>query len=198
MKELIMELLNYIISLGYFGVALALMIEIIPSELVLAYGGFMVSTGHLNFVGAVIAGTIGGAFQQLFLYWIGYYGGRPFLERYGKYLLIHKKHLEISEMWFRKYGVGVIFFARFVPVVRQAISIPAGISKMSLNKFMVFTILALIPWSILFIYIGEQLGQNWGKIKEITAPYIDVFAIVIIAVFVIFLIVKFRQRKFKP
>ncbi|MBM7645227.1 membrane protein DedA with SNARE-associated domain [Scopulibacillus daqui] len=198
MKEIVMELLNYIISLGYLGVALALMIEIIPSELVLAYGGFMVSVGHLNFAGVVIAGTIGGVIAQIFLYWLGYYGGRPILEKYGKYLLIHKKHLDLSEMWFDKYGVGVIFFARFVPVVRHAISIPAGISKMSLNKFTFFTILAIIPWSILFIYLGEKLGQNWDKIKDITAPYVDVIGIFIIAVFILFVLVKFRQRKFKP
>ncbi|MFC4617485.1 DedA family protein [Camelliibacillus cellulosilyticus] len=200
MKELIMHLLDMIISLGYFGVALALMIEIIPSEIVLAYGGFMVSLGHLNFIGAVIAGTIGATIAQLFLYWIGSYGGRPFLERYGKYLLIHKKHLDVSENWFKKYGAGVVFFARFVPVIRQAISIPAGIAKMPLGRFIFYTVLATIPWCILFIYLGEQLGSKWGEIKQIAAPYTDTVAIVIITLFVLFIVFKVWQsrRKFKP
>ncbi|GGH80882.1 membrane protein DedA with SNARE-associated domain [Pullulanibacillus pueri] len=200
MKEIIMHVLETIISMGYFGVALALMIEIIPSEIVLAYGGFMVSTGDLNFAWTVVAGTIGATIAQVFLYWIGYYGGRPFLQKYGKYLLIHSKHLDLSERWFKKYGGGVVFFARFVPVVRQAISIPAGIAKMPLGRFIFYTILATIPWSILFIYLGESLGQNWDQIKEVTAPYIDTVALVIVAIFVLYFVYKFikSRRKFKP
>lgn len=198
MHDIILQLLNGIISMGYFGVTLALMIEIIPSELVLAYGGFIVSQGHLNFAGVVIAGTIGILVAQLILYWIGYYGGRPFLNKYGKYLLIHNKHIDLTQRWFEKYGAGVVFFARFIPVIRQAISIPAGIAKMALGKFIFYTVLATVPWAILFIYIGERLGENWGDIKQITAPYINTIAIVIIALFIIFIIIKVTRHKYKP
>ena len=200
MKDLIMQFLDMVMSFGYFGIAVSLMIEIIPSEIVLSYGGFMVGLGHINFVGAVIAGTIGATIAQLILYWIGSLGGRPFLKRYGKYLLIHKKHLDISEKWFEKYGGGVVFFARFVPVVRQAISIPAGIAKMPIGKFVFFTVLATVPWCILFIYLGIKLGQIWSQIKEVTAPYVDTAAIVIIAIFAVFIIFKMwrSRRKFKP
>jgi membrane protein DedA with SNARE-associated domain len=86
------------------------MLEVIPSEIVLSYGGYMISQHKITFVGAVIAGTI----VQLFLYWIGLYGGRSFLDKYGKYLLIKKKHLDVAEHWFQRYGVGVIFTARFI------------------------------------------------------------------------------------
>lgn len=195
-----MQFLDMIMSFGYLGIAVALMIEIIPSEIVLSYGGFMVGLGHINFVGAVVAGTIGATIAQLILYWIGSLGGRPFLEKYGKYLLIHKKHLDVSEQWFEKYGAGVVFFARFIPVVRQAISIPAGIAKMPIGKFIFYTVLATVPWCIIFIYLGIKLGENWSQIKQITGPYVDIAAIVIIAVFLIFIIFKVwrSRRTFKP
>jgi len=200
LKELLMQFLDMVMSFGYFGIAIALMVEVIPSEIVLSYGGFMVGLGNINFVGAVIAGTIGATIAQLFLYWIGSYGGRPFLEKYGKYLLIHKKHLDISEKWFEKYGAGVVFFARFIPVIRQAISIPAGIAKMPISTFIFFTVLATVPWCIIFIYLGLKLGENWSKIKEITAPYVDVAAIVIIAAFLLFILFKVVKSRhtFKP
>ncbi|PAD68355.1 DedA family protein, partial [Bacillus sp. 7586-K] len=121
MEEAILRLLEWVTDLGYFGIALGLMLEIIPSEIVLAYGGYMVLLGKIDFVGAVIAGVVGGTIAQLFLYWLGSYGGRPFLEKYGKFLFINKHHLDVSEQWFEKYGTGVIFGARFIPVVRHAI-----------------------------------------------------------------------------
>ena len=116
--------LLFLTSLGYLGIALGLMIEIIPSELMVAYAG------------------------------------RPFLGKYGKHLFIHKKHIDTAEAWFNKYDTGVIFAARFIPIVRHAISIPAGISKMSLKKFTLYTVLAVILWSFLFIYLGNQLSSN--------------------------------------
>ena len=198
--ELIRQFLDLVMSFGYFGIAIALMVEVIPSEIVLSYGGFMVGLGHINFVGAVIAGTIGATIAQMILYWIGSLGGRPFLEKYGKYLLIHKKHLDVSEKWFDKYGAGVVFFARFIPVARQAISIPAGIAKMPLGRFIFYTVLATVPWCIIFIYLGIKLGENWGQIKQIAGPYVDIAAIVIIACALLFIIFKVwnSRRKFRP
>lgn len=173
MQEFVRVILESLEDLGYFGVALGLMIEVIPSEIVLAYGGYLVSLGKINMVGAVIAGTIGSTLAQLFLYLMGYYGGRPVLEKYGKFLLIKKSHLDVAERWFQRYGTGVIFGARFIPVVRHAISIPAGIAKMSIRKFLFYTTLAIIPWSIFFIYLGIQLGENYEDIKEVASPYLQ-------------------------
>ncbi|MDG4656265.1 DedA family protein [Ectobacillus antri] len=193
--DVINQLLEFFMSLGYFGIALGLMIEIIPSEIVLSYAGYMVSQGKINFIEAVIAGTIGGTLAQIFLYWLGYYGGRPFVEKYGKYVLINKHHLDIAESWFNKYGVGVIFSARFIPVVRHAISIPAGLAKMSLWKFTLYTVLAVIPWSIFFIYLGEKLGANWRHIKEYAAPYTPYFiagALVFVAIYIAYKMKKKR------
>ena len=166
MSDFIYSILMTLSSLGYFGIALGLMIEIIPSEIVLGYGGYLISKGVLNYPLAVIAGVIGGTIAQLFLYWAGYYGGRPFLEKYGKYVFIKKKQIDMSEQWFEKYGAGVIFSARFIPVVRHAISIPAGIAKMPFSKFTLYTVAAFYPGSILFLYLGEILGKNWAILKH--------------------------------
>lgn len=173
MQDFVRVILEALEDLGYFGVALGLMIEVIPSEIVLAYGGYLVSLGKINVVGAVIAGTIGGTLAQFFLYLMGYYGGRPLLEKYGKFLLIKKSHLDVSERWFNRYGTGVIFGARFIPVVRHAISIPAGIARMPMSKFLFYTTLAIIPWSIFFVYLGIQLGENYENIKEVASPYLQ-------------------------
>jgi membrane protein DedA with SNARE-associated domain len=194
MKEFIFSVLEFLSELGYFGIALGLMIEVIPSEIVLGYGGYMISEGILGYPGAIIAGTIGGTLAQLFLYWAGYYGGRPFLEKYGKYVLIKKKQIDLSEEWFRKYGVGVIFFARFIPVVRHAISIPAGIAKMSATKFTLYTVAAVIPWTILFLYLGHALGENWSHIKEYAAQYTMPIIIGAVILGVIYFLIKKTKK----
>lgn len=194
MKEFIFSVLEFLSELGYFGIALGLMIEVIPSEIVLGYGGYMISEGILGYPGAVIAGTIGGTLAQLFLYWAGYYGGRPFLEKYGKYIFIKKKQIDLSEQWFRKYGVGVIFFARFIPVVRHAISIPAGIAKMSATKFTLYTVAAVIPWTILFLYLGHALGENWSHIKEYAAQYTMPIIIGAVILGVIYFLIKKTKK----
>ncbi|MGX6446382.1 DedA family protein [Neobacillus sp. K501] len=194
MKEFIFSVLEFLSDLGYFGIAIGLMIEIIPSEIVLGYGGYMISQGTIGYPGAIIAGTIGGTFAQLFLYWAGYYGGRPFLEKFGKYVFIKKKQIDMSELWFRKYGGGVIFFARFIPVVRHAISIPAGISKMSATKFTIYTVAAIIPWTILFLYLGHMLGDNWSHIEEYAKQYTMPIIIGAVLLGVIYYLVK-RTKK---
>lgn len=193
MQEFILNVLDWLSSLGYLGIALGLMLEVIPSEIVLGYGGYMISQGTIGFTGAVIAGTIGGTIAQLFLYWLGYYGGRPVLERYGKYLLINKHHIDVSEQWFKKYGPGVIFSARFIPVVRHAISIPAGIARMSFIKFTLYTIAAVIPWTIFFLYLGIVLGENWAGIKDVAKPYIIPVSIIALLAGIVYLVASKKK-----
>ncbi|MDQ7724133.1 DedA family protein [Bacillus halotolerans] len=197
MGSLISEILTWLTNMGYAGIAIGLMIEIIPSEIVLAYGGYMVSEGTIGFIGAIIAGVIGGTIAQIFIYWIGRYGGRPFLDKYGKYLLIKKHHIDMSENWFQKYGTGVVFSARFIPVVRHAISIPAGIAKMPFLKFVVLTVLAIIPWSILFVYLGIQLGSQWDDVENIAGTYTTPIMILAIVVISLYFVIKKRTAIFK-
>ncbi|RXI96203.1 DedA family protein [Anaerobacillus alkaliphilus] len=190
-----LNLLDFFAELGVIGIALGLMIEVIPSEIVLGYGGYLISTGEIGFIGAIVAGVIGGTLAQLFLYWLGSYGGRPFLEKYGKYLLIHHKHLDLSEKWFKEYGPIVVFAARFVPVVRHAISIPAGVAKMPVSTFIFYTIAAILPWTLFFLYLGLQLGENWREIKTAAQPLIlPVILILILGVISYFIIQRLRTK----
>lgn len=196
-SEVVHLLFAWIQSLGGFGIMLGLMVEVIPSEIVLAFGGYLVSQGELSFAVAVIYGSIGGTIAQIFVYWVGRYGGRPFLERYGKYMLISMKHLELAEAWFKRYGSGVVFFARFIPIVRHAISIPAGISRMPLGKFALLSVLAIVPWSMFFVYAGMQLGDRWAQFDEQAAPYIQPAILVALGLAIIFFIVKYTRSRGK-
>jgi len=194
LSQIVNQILLSLADIGYFCIALGLMIEIIPSEIVLSYGGFMISQGTISWPLAVVAAVIGGLLSQLFLYWFARYGGRPLILKYGKYVLISEHHLDLAERWFLKYGQGVIFGAHFIPVVRHAISIPAGLAKMDQTKFSLYTILAIIPWSILFLYLGETLGTNWRSIKEVAAPYTNGVLIAAVALIIVYFFYKRRQR----
>lgn len=196
MNHLISSIFILLSKMGYIGVMLGLMIEIIPSEVVLAYAGYLVSKGEISFIGAIIAGTIGGTAAQLFLYWIGMHGGRPFLTKFGRFLLISERHLTLAESWFERYGAGVIFTARFIPVVRHAISIPAGIARMSFWKFTLLTAGAIIPWSMLFIYLGKKLGPHWKEAQNSAGPYLQIVLAAAVAGMIIYLIiVSMKARK---
>jgi membrane protein DedA with SNARE-associated domain len=194
-QDFIMNVLDWLSGLGYLGIAIGLMLEVIPSEIVLGYGGYMISEGTIGFAGAVIAGTIGGTIAQLFLYWLGFYGGRPVLEKYGKYLLINKHHIDVAEQWFKKYGSGVIFSARFIPVVRHAISIPAGIARMSFVKFTLYTVAAAIPWTMFFLNLGMILGENWAGIKDASKPFIIPIAIIALIAGIVYFLLKKKNKR---
>lgn len=195
--SLISEILTWLTNMGYAGIAIGLMIEIIPSEIVLAYGGYMVSEGTIGFIGAIIAGVIGGTIAQIFIYWIARYGGILISGQIRKYLLIKKHHIDMSENWFQKYGAGVVFSARFIPVVRHAISIPAGIARMPFLKFVVLTVLAIIPWSILFVYLGIQLGSQWDDVENIAGTYTTPIMILAVVVIALYFVIKKRTAIFK-
>ncbi|MFE6076460.1 DedA family protein [Paenibacillus sp. NPDC057886] len=195
MGDIINQILEVITGMGYWGILLGMTLEVIPSEIVLAYAGYLVYHGQLSLVQAVIFGTLGCLLQHVILYAIGRYGGRILVDKYGKYLHIKSKHVDMTERWFQKYGVGVVFTSRFIPVVRQAISIPAGIVKMNIFIFLLFSGLASIPWAILFVFLGKTLGENWKNINEIAAPYTQPFLWG--AVGLMFIYVWFKSIKHK-
>lgn len=191
------DLLLWIEGLGYFGILIGLMIEVIPSEIVLGYGGYLVSEGKISYIGAVIFGTLGAVGQNWILYAFGRFGGRPLVEKYGKYIKIKPKHVDIAEKWFNKYGAGIVFTARFVPVMRQVISIPAGMAKMNFGLFTLLTALASIPWSLLFVYLGMKLGDQWETIDEKAAPYVQPAILIALALLIIYVVVKIVRSRGK-
>lgn len=173
MAELIEAVIIYITgaiaAMGYWGIAVGMAIESanipLPSEIILPFGGYLVYTGRLEFWGAVMAGTVGGTAGSAVSFYIGLKGGRPLLIRYGRYVGFSVKHLNMAERWFNRYGEATVFFTRLMPIVRTFISLPAGIAGMSFNKFLVYTFLGSLPWSILLTYVGLKLGQNWQAVK---------------------------------
>ena len=187
-------------AVGYLGVGVAMAIESamipLPSELILPFAGFLVSDGTSveplthgpwNFWIVVAIATIGNTVGSLITYAIGAYGGRPFLERYGRYLLIRPHEIELAERFFLKYGAPTAFFSRLLPVVRTFISFPAGVARMPLGKFMLFSTLGAVPWSILLVYAGEQLGTRWQDIRHALQPFDLAIAIAVVLAVALFI-----------
>lgn len=191
-ETIILSMIDFFKELGYFGVLLALCFEFIPAEVVLPLAGFWVSQGEFNYWGIVLAGTIGGTIGPITLYALGRYGGRPLVLKYGKYFLINEKQVNAADRFFAKYGAGVAFFARFLPVVRTAISVPCGIMKMSLLKFSVYTFVAMFPITALYVYLGQKLGENWEQAGELFSEYLRPFVLLIVLLLVGYGIYKYR------
>ena len=165
-------------AFGYLGVVLAMAIESaaipLPSELILPLAGWSVSRGTIEpltgvpwtYWGAVVAGVVGNTVGSLVAYAIGAYGGRPLLARYGRFVLISAHDVDVAERWFDRYGEATVFFSRMLPIVRTFISIPAGIARMPLWRFLLFSILGAIPWVMLLVWGGMVLGDHWLDLKH--------------------------------
>ncbi|MCG8395524.1 DedA family protein [Bacillus atrophaeus] len=196
-EALVMQLIEAFKSLSYFGIFLALCIEFIPAEIVLPLAGYWVSKGDMTLIGVIIAGSLGGVAGPLTLYWIGRYGGRPFLERFGKYIFIKPEALDKSDQFFQKHGGFVAFSGRFLPGVRTLISIPCGIAKMNVWAFSIYTFLAMLPITFVYVYLGVKLGQNWKEVGSILDQYMLPAGICIVVVFAIYLFMKKKKKKSK-
>ena len=164
----------------------------IPSEIIMPFGGFAASAGSLSFWGVVFAGALGNLVGSLVSYWIGLKGGRPVLERWGKYLLIHPADLERGHRLFHRYGLAIAFWSRLLPVVRTFISLPAGINRAPLLTFSLFTFLGSFLWSWLLAWLGFTLGENW----EVIRPHFENFSWLIVG-FTILGIILYVWRHFK-
>ncbi|ABO50129.1 DedA [Desulforamulus reducens MI-1] len=169
LEPLLHQVTVVIAALGYWGVAIGMAIESanipLPSEVILPFGGYLVYAGRLDFWGTVMAGTVGGTMGSIASYYLGMRGGRPFLQKYGRYLGITPRKLAVADRWFERYGEATVFFTRLMPIIRTFISLPAGISGMNFKKFVFYTFLGSLPWSILLVYAGYALGQNWQALK---------------------------------
>ncbi len=160
-------------SFGYLGMFLGMILEaviiVIPSELILATGGILAAKGAFSLLGAFLVGLIGSVFCAVILYAMGYFGGRPFVEKYGKYFFMKKDDLDKCDIWFQKYGMWAAFVGRNFPIVRTLISIPIGITRLSFLKFLLYTTLGSIPWTFAFVYVGFSLGNNWIVLQNYTS-----------------------------
>ncbi|MDS1029496.1 DedA family protein [Bacillota bacterium LX-D] len=195
--ELLKEIGYRLGEMGYLGISIGMFLENtgvpIPSEIILPAAGYLAFKGNVSFWGVVFVTTIASIIGSVFAYYIGLFGGRSFVLNYGKYFFLSKTKFLIAERWFNKYGNKIIFFSRLLPIVRTFISFPAGITKMSLSKFVSYTFLGVLPWNILFIYLGYKLGENWDALMALTHE----IKIILIAVFIIVVIGILLFTKFK-
>ncbi len=181
-------------SWGYPGVFVLMLLESsslpIPSEVVLPFAGYLVSTWQLNFWVCVVIATVAGVAGSLVDYYLGLKGAHVLVEHkiFGK-TFFTKGHLETAVNWFNKYGVAVVFFSRLIPGFRTIVSFPAGAVRMSLWKFVTFTTFGCLIWNAILIYVGVFLGQNWGRVAGLLHYLIIAAAIALI---VVGLLVAFR------
>lgn len=196
------KLVGYIVAgmsiNGYFGLfllmALESMIAPVPSEVVMPFAGYLVLQGRFDFLTALFVSSMGSIFGSLLSYYIGVYGGRPLVLRFGKYLLVEEEHLKWTEKWFKSQGEKTIFISRFVPVVRHLISIPAGIGRMAMHKFLVYTFVGASIWNLVLLYAGLRLGSQWNKIHEFSRE-LDIIFIIGVVSFLIYFIRKHHKKK---
>lgn len=181
---------------GYFIVAFLMalesMIAPVPSEAVMPFAGFQIFEGKFTFTGTIFFSTLGSILGSLISYFMGAYGGRPFVLRFGRYLLLDVHHLEATERFFARWGDKTIFVSRFIPVIRHLISIPAGIGKMNLWKFSLYTILGAGIWNGFLAWVGFRLKANWEEVMKYS-HVADV--IILIAVFCAVGYLVYKQKK---
>lgn len=198
---LILFIIGLILKIGYVGIfilmALESMVTPVASELVMPFAGFLVYEGKLNMILVILAGTLGCVFGSLISYYIGYYGGIPLVLKFGKYLLLNKHDLELTQKFFKKYGEKTIFVSRFIPVVRHLISIPAGIGKMDLKKFVFFTFLGSLGWNTILTYTGFYLKQNWELVHEKLRSFELVILLLLIILVILFIYYHVKRSRIK-
>ncbi len=184
--------------LGYFGVFLLMTLEStflpIPSELIMPFAGYLAHKGEMNFWLVALVGGIGATLGSTISYYMGYYGGKPFIEKFGKYFLINEKDMRWTEEWFEKHGEKTIFITRFLPVARHLISGPAGMARMDIKKFVVFTFLGAFLWSLALTYAGFYLGSRWEEVHHLMRPFSIVIVLFTVGVGVWYVWRHLKQR----
>jgi len=190
-------IINIIGIFGYPGIVFLMVIDSmptpVPSELIMPFAGYLVSQGKFNFFMVVTAGAIGSLIGSLIFYYVGLHGGRRFVKHFGKWFFLDQQDLDDAESYFKRKGEKMIFISRFVPIVRSVISIPAGMAKMHIKKFMIYTFFGAWIWSFILTLAGYLLGKNWDKVNV----YSDQISLVVLIVGIIVLIHFIRRHIIK-
>lgn len=172
-------------SLGYAGVVLLMAIESacipLPSELIMPFAGYLVFKGQLALWGVAMAGAVGCVLGSLVAYYVGLFGGRPLVQRYGRYLLVSHHDLELADRWFARHGDVTIFVGRLLPVVRTFIAFPAGVARMPLLKFVAYTFVGSLIWCWALAWVGQNLGEHWDTLGVYFHRFDEVIALLILA-----------------
>jgi membrane protein DedA with SNARE-associated domain len=188
----------FIEKIGYAGVFVLMTMESmvfpVPSEAVMPFAGFLIAEGKLTFTGVILFSTIGSIVGSLISYAMGAWGGKPFIDKFGKYLLLDRRDLEFTERFFTKYGSVTIFVSRFIPVVRHLISIPAGTGKMRLLPFSIYTVIGAGLWNAFLTVAGYYLRQSWSEVMKYS-HIIDIVVVLLLIGLFGFFVYKHLGRK---
>ena len=188
-----------ITTMGPLGVSLLMAIEScnipLPSEAILPFAGYLVSKGVMSIHIAAFAGALGCVLGSIPSYYLGYFGGRPFVEKYGKWFLISKHDLELADRWEQKYGNLAFFICRMLPIVRTFISLPAGILKADVKQFLAFTFLGSLIWSYPLVYVGMKLGEHSEALKAFWHKFDLAIVLVLVVLGVLYLRSHFKHLK---
>jgi membrane protein DedA with SNARE-associated domain len=187
-------IMGVISSMGYAGIVLLMAIESacipLPSEIIMPFAGFLVFKGELVLWIVAVAGALGCVVGSIPAYYLGMYGGRPLVEKYGKYVLISHKDLNMADDWFAKHGDIIIFIARLLPAVRTFIAFPAGVARMNMPKFIAYTFVGSLIWCFILAYIGMKFGENWVMLKA----YFHQFHYIIVGLGLVFVAWYLRRH----
>jgi membrane protein DedA with SNARE-associated domain len=191
-QQVVIFLQNLLNTIGWGGVVAAMAIESacipLPSEVTMPLAGWMLiqakgfAAWHVVWAG--FYGALGCTIGSVFTYWVGAKGGRPVLERYGRYVLISTHDMEVADRWFHRYGEATAFFSRLLPIVRTFISLPAGIARMSFPRFTILTFVGSFIWCVLLAWAGYVFGEHWVEVREAMRPFDIPIAVVLVALFV--------------
>ncbi|HET9952112.1 MAG TPA: DedA family protein [Candidatus Eisenbacteria bacterium] len=195
-------ILSTISALGYGGIVLCMAIESacipLPSEIIMPFSGYLVTTGRFTLWGVTLAGAAGNVLGSWIAYWAGMKGGRAAAEALAKYRLIRMEEYDRAEHWLHKHGLKVAFWTRLLPIVRTFVSLPAGAARVPFWRFTLYTFLGSAPWSFALAYVGVLFRENWEKIKSFWHGFDLVVVIGLLLLFALFLRQHFRGERRKP
>jgi membrane protein DedA with SNARE-associated domain len=189
---------DFIDSVGAIGVFLLMILESacipVPSEAIMLFAGFNVSTGDMTLLAIIVAGVAGNVVGSSIAYAVGYYGRIELLDR-NRFIHINQKHLDQADRWFERHGDATVFFTRMLPIIRTFISLPAGVARMPFGRFVTLTTLGCIPWVTALALIGREVGDNWEDWRH-NLEYLDyVIGAAIVAGIVYLLIRRYRTPR---
>ncbi|MHB9154607.1 MAG: DedA family protein [Endomicrobiales bacterium] len=177
--------ISTISAMGYAGVVLLMAIESacipLPSEVILPFSGYLVSQGVFNLQLVALMGALGCVLGSLVAYYAGAWGGRKWIEKYGKYVLISHHDLDLADRWFSRYGDLTVLAARLLPVIRTFIAFPAGVARMRMSTFIIYTFVGSYVWSLGLAWVGMRLGEHWDSLKVYFHRFDAVIGVIIVA-----------------
>jgi len=198
LKPVIELVISFISTAGYPGIFVLMILESalipIPSEIIMPFSGFLVTSGKFQPIFVILAGSFGNLVGSILTYYLGIRFGREFIIKYGKYIFLKQAHLEFTERLFEKYGNRISFVGRLLPGIRTYISLPAGIGRAKIPAFILYSLAGSIIWNTMLTYAGMQLGSNWQNIDKYSI-YLDIAAIAAVVFFIVWLIYKSKKEK---